>query len=302
MQTTVKKHSKLREKLQDAYENDMFNMRREQKHQPMSLEEARQKVPTLFQASSTLSKRGLELRKSLKGELPYFQIVKMPRALGVRDQLQLRPARQSAGLQIQTMQQARLEEIEHRCHGESRVILDLQMKMAKHKFNMQAAYKRQRRKKLVNLLVEMYQVLICQMKMSFEDIRDNQIWPDRPLSHPAAREFLLAVKNGEYKKVKEMILYKSKLLVFEYDRNRMTPLMWACRYNHEELVTLLCLHHSRVNFTDNIGRTALHEAVLNKNLAIVRVLCMHKANPLIVCEQLREDRVWRFDHRKHWDS
>lgn len=60
-----------------------------------------------------------------------------------------------------------------------------------------------------------------------------------------------------------------------------TPLIWAAKKNNTLLVRMLCKAHSRVNFRDLPGRTALTFAVMNDNEDMVRILLCFKADPNI---------------------
>ena len=58
-------------------------------------------------------------------------------------------------------------------------------------------------------------------------------------------------------------------------------LILAAKRNHTEMVRKLLKKHSRVNFSDITGRTALHCAVINDNEEMVNILLCYKADPNI---------------------
>mmetsp|Transcript_5756 Transcript_5756/g.7771 ORF Transcript_5756/g.7771 Transcript_5756/m.7771 type:complete len:84 (-) Transcript_5756:316-567(-) len=59
------------------------------------------------------------------------------------------------------------------------------------------------------------------------------------------------------------------------------------------MLKLLLKRHSRVNFRDMLGRTALHFAVMNDNEDIVKLLLCFKADPSV------EDNKGESPHALH---
>jgi len=58
-------------------------------------------------------------------------------------------------------------------------------------------------------------------------------------------------------------------------------LIWAAKRNYTLMVRMLLKAHSRPNYSDLAGRTALYFAVLNDNEEMVRILLCFKADPKI---------------------
>lgn len=58
----------------------------------------------------------------------------------------------------------------------------------------------------------------------------------------------------------------------------MTPLHFACAYNHIELVEYLLDEGARINAKDKFGRTPLIMAARNGNLAILSKLIYYQAD------------------------
>lgn len=71
------------------------------------------------------------------------------------------------------------------------------------------------------------------------------------------------------------------LLAFQYDEMNQSGLIWAAKRDDTLMVRILCKHHSRVNFKDLPGRTALTFAVQNDNEDMVKVLLCFRADPNI---------------------
>lgn len=126
---------------------------------------------------------------------------------------------------------------------------------------------------------EVESLLISRMKLGHQKIQDNQIFPMTPISHPKAREFMLAVKRNDLKAVRNFLMFTSQFFVFEFDDCRQTGLIWAVKRNLQEMTLFLLENFSRVNWTDIGGRSALFFAVKNQNLVIVKMLLMYHANP-----------------------
>lgn len=60
----------------------------------------------------------------------------------------------------------------------------------------------------------------------------------------------------------------------------MTPLHYAAKYGHAEVVELLIQHRAQVNALDGVGCTPLHYAALNGHKDVVRIL-LERGNALI---------------------
>ena len=70
-------------------------------------------------------------------------------------------------------------------------------------------------------------------------------------------------------------------LVFQFDEMHQSGLIWAAKRNNTLMVRMLLKAHSRANFRDLAGRTALTFAVTNDNEEMVRILLCFKADPKI---------------------
>lgn len=76
-----------------------------------------------------------------------------------------------------------------------------------------------------------------------------------------------------------MVNYSNKFLVFDFDDSGQSGLIWACKMNFTNIAKYLIDNHSRINWQDIAGRTALHFAVLNNNYTLAKYLLLHLADP-----------------------
>lgn len=129
-------------------------------------------------------------------------------------------------------------------------------------------------------------LLINRMKISHNRIATTPIWPIEAFTHSKSREFLNAVKRNDLKGARNFLMFTSQFLIFEYDDCKQNALIWAAKRNLVEMSLLLLNNFARVDWRDIGGRTALHFAVRNQNLAIVKILLLFKANPGIKSDKL----------------
>ena len=109
--------------------------------------------------------------------------------------------------------------------------------------------------------LEQFEILTHKMKMNPLYLRENKLFPNNPFEKgDCVRIFLKHVKSNNLKAVDKM-LQNDPMLVFEYDEMNQSGLIWAAKRGHNLMVRMLCKYHSRVNFRDLPGRTALHFAV-----------------------------------------
>ena len=92
------------------------------------------------------------------------------------------------------------------------------------------------------------------------------------------KAFFRYVKVGNLEPIYRM-LQVDPLLVFQFDEMQQSSLIWAAKRDNTLLVRMLCKAHSRVNFKDLPGRTALNFAVMNDNEEMVKILLCFKADP-----------------------
>lgn len=98
------------------------------------------------------------------------------------------------------------------------------------------------------------------------------------LAAPApSQEIFEAVKADDLSKVRALV-EADPLLLQARDENGLTPLHWACREVHEEVLTYLVARKADVNAKDAEGNTPLIYAAQSGGLAAVRRLMDHGAD------------------------
>jgi len=92
-----------------------------------------------------------------------------------------------------------------------------------------------------------------------------------------AEEFLDAARNGDLKRVQE-ILKKRKVNINKKDEDGRTALMLASEYGHIEVVKSLLANGANINENGYFGETALILASENRRIEIVKYLLANGAN------------------------
>lgn len=129
-------------------------------------------------------------------------------------------------------------------------------------------------------------VLRKRMRVPAITIQTTPVWPTEPFQHHKAFEFIAAVKRNDLKAVRNMLMFNSQFLVFQFDDCLQTGLIWAVKRNYMEMSEMLLEKFSRINWRDIGGRTAIHFAVKNDSLPMVKLLLMHHANPGIKADSM----------------
>ena len=132
--------------------------------------------------------------------------------------------------------------------------------------NNQKVEKKNINKKYKNKLSK-FSDFILKNKISKNDIKN---FPTKSYEKKNAKEFLLACKLGQKKKV-VYYLKKEKYLIYEYDYFNMTGLHWSVKRGHHEIIDLLLKNGSYNEFIDIYDRTPLYYAIENKDP--VSLLC-----------------------------
>ena len=88
----------------------------------------------------------------------------------------------------------------------------------------------------------------------------KQEMKSKPYQHYNSIEFFKLVKDGNLQEV-ELSLKETPTLAMDFDDQKMTPLHWASRQGHTEIVKLLVQKFkANVNAQDKYGRTPLYIA------------------------------------------
>lgn len=104
--------------------------------------------------------------------------------------------------------------------------------------------------------------------------------PKHPFSSKYSLRFLMACRSGDTQEVLRY-LQLDRWLVLEIDNVGQTGLHWAARRNCSDLVEVLVQAGSYIDARDSLGRTPLFLASKSSNLAAVRFLLSHRANPFL---------------------
>ena len=158
--------------------------------------------------------------------------------------------------------------------AESELHIDNMQRDQKRRARLRVLWE-QRFRYLKTVINEMDLILIRKLGISRQEIQESRVWPSSKFEHPLSREFFLAVKRNDLRQVKEMLYYKSKLLVFQFDELKRTALIMAVRLGLKEMTLSLLENHSRVDWQDISEKTALHFAVEDGNLALVKILLLY---------------------------
>lgn len=94
----------------------------------------------------------------------------------------------------------------------------------------------------------MVRILIEKMNISAEMINKRKIFPSVPFYRKDTRELLNAVRHGDLNKVRLLVKFSNRFLVFDYDDCLQTGLIWACKMNFTNIAKFLIDNHSRVNW------------------------------------------------------
>ncbi|WP_457678359.1 ankyrin repeat domain-containing protein [Thermovibrio sp.] len=91
------------------------------------------------------------------------------------------------------------------------------------------------------------------------------------LDRKVKREFFLALRSGDYKKVEELI-ESGKVPVDYRNKFDQTPLYYAADTDSVEFAKFLIKHGAKVNAKDYFGLTPLHEAVIRGSYKVAKLL------------------------------
>jgi ankyrin repeat protein len=76
------------------------------------------------------------------------------------------------------------------------------------------------------------------MRIKPHEIISLKLFSSQPYSRPGSKNLIEAAKNGNLKKVDEL-LKENRMLVFDFDYVNQTALHWAAKRNYPEIIQLL---------------------------------------------------------------
>jgi len=94
---------------------------------------------------------------------------------------------------------------------------------------------------------------------------------------PNKNALFLLSSNGDYEKLR-FLLDNDTEIVDEYDLNKMTPLMFACRNGHKKVVRLLLTRGAKSNFKDKNENTSLIHASIEGRTNVIPMLLRNGAS------------------------
>jgi hypothetical protein len=86
------------------------------------------------------------------------------------------------------------------------------------------------------------------MNISSEMLNKRIFFPSAPYFRRDTRQFLHAIRHGDINKVRLLVKFSNRFLVFDYDDCHQTGLIWACKMNFTNIAKFLVDNHSRVNW------------------------------------------------------
>lgn len=95
---------------------------------------------------------------------------------------------------------------------------------------------------------------------------------------PNSKELILACKNNNASEVSRL-LNCNRYLVFDFDHYFMTPLHWACKRNHYEVVKVILFFQPDVSCQNIVGQTPVYFAATHPDCRVLALLFYHKADP-----------------------
>ncbi|CAI2386704.1 unnamed protein product [Moneuplotes crassus] len=139
--------------------------------------------------------------------------------------------------------------------------------------------KQYKRKKalLVNAIIEAASNL-KRMKVTPKEIMDGIIFPFEAYSRPGSRMMIRAVKEGNLEMMKKLVA-KDRYLMYIHCNVKQTPLHWAAKRNHPEILEYLLQKGAFVNICDIGKRTPLFLAAKYGHVKCVKILLAYNANP-----------------------
>ncbi|EAS02939.2 ankyrin domain protein (macronuclear) [Tetrahymena thermophila SB210] len=118
------------------------------------------------------------------------------------------------------------------------------------------------------------------LKLDYDEIFINNVFPNSPFEREGSRDFFKAVKTNDLEKVQKMLKI-CKYHVYDFDSTRQTPLHWAARRNFFDVMALICEHGADLEAQDMGGRTPLFHCVIGGDMNSCRMLLARGANPYV---------------------
>ena len=108
----------------------------------------------------------------------------------------------------------------------------------------------------------------------------HQVFPTKPFELRGSEDFFDAVKFNDINLVKQA-LQKDKNYLIQFDYFKQTPIHWAAKLGHHEILKVILKHTKMINIYDKDFRTPVFLAALNNHKKCVELLLENGGNAFI---------------------
>ena len=116
--------------------------------------------------------------------------------------------------------------------------------------------------------------------ISVNEYVSSQIFPTKPFELRGSEDFFDAVKFNDINVIKQA-LEKNDHYLIQFDYFKQTPLHWAAKLGHHEILKIFLEHTKMVNIYDKEYRTPIFLAALNNHKKCVELLLEKGGNAFI---------------------
>ena len=116
--------------------------------------------------------------------------------------------------------------------------------------------------------------------ISVNEYVSHKVFPTKPFELRGSEDFFDAVKFNDINVVKQA-LQKDENYLIQFDYFKQTPLHWAAKLGHYEMLKIILKHTKMVNIYDKEFRTPIFLAALNNHKKCVELLLENGGNAFI---------------------
>ena len=116
--------------------------------------------------------------------------------------------------------------------------------------------------------------------ISVSEYNSKKIFPSKPFELRGSEDFFDAVKFNDINVVKQAVEMNDNYLI-QYDYFKQTPIHWAAKLGHYEILKIFLKHTKYINVYDKDYRTPLFLAALNNHKRSVALLLENGGNAFI---------------------
>ena len=136
--------------------------------------------------------------------------------------------------------------------------------------------KKQKRKRVLLNAIK----YLSNNNISVKEYVSSQVFPTKPFELRGSEEFFDAVKFNDINVIKQA-LAKNENYLIQFDYFRQTPIHWAAKLGHHEILKIILKHTKMVNLYDKEYRTPIFLAALNNHKKCVELLLENGGNAFI---------------------